>query len=290
MVRIAILILLAQAPGWAEGEVYRDVEGGLTMQLAGGFRFLKRTGTVTLLGSSETPGVVLIESGESFTGAELAAAAGTGYKAAGVDLTPEGPAARIAAGEGEGLAFPVTGTLEGQRVRGILAGLRAKTGRCFVVLAATTPEAWGKLEGVARRMVEDLRLERPGGTGGDGGVRAYFAGMRLSYYMSRTGTSSTGVREGSFNGVERIYLCGDGRFQYGEQAQGTFDVPQAAGRARTGSSGSGRWEASGSAEGALLVLAFDDGRRLEYRATRLGRDVVYLNGSKYFRAGQAQCP
>jgi hypothetical protein len=192
--------------------------------------------------------------------------------------------------QGEGLVFPVRGLLDGASVRGILAGLRARSGRCFIVLAATTPEAWPKLEPIARIMMEGLALEAAAETpGGDANLRAYFAGARLSFYMSRTSTSSTGSREGGFSGVERIYLCSDGGFYYGEQAQGSFDVPQATGRASSSQTGSGRWQAIAAPEGATLTLSFHNGRRLQYRATRLGKEVLYLNGSKYFRSGQTRC-
>jgi len=289
MVPLALLLMMGQSPDSAGAGVYRDAEAGLSIRLAGGFRFLKKQDTLTILGSNETPGVVMIESGENFSSAELAEAARSGYKAEGVSLQPEGAAVPLSLARGEGLAFPVKGVLDGETVRGVLSGVRTPSGRCFIVLAATTPAAWPKLEPAARRMIEGISVEAPEARAADPDLHTYFAGTRLSFYMSRTSTSSTGSREGSFSGVERIYLCSDGSFQYGEQSQGSFDVPQAMGRARTSESGSGRWQASAAADGASLTLSFHDGRRLNYRATRLGKEVLYLNGSKYFRSGQSRC-
>lgn len=289
MVPLTLLLAMAQQPGPAGIEFYRDAEAGLSIRLAGGFRFLKKHDTLTVLGSNETPGIVMIESGESFTSAELAEAARSGYKAEGVSLQPEGGAVRLSLARGEGLAFPVKGVLDGETVRGLLSGVRTPSGRCFIVLAATTPAAWPKLEPAARRMIEGIALDAPEVPANDPNIHAYFAGTRLSFYMSRTSTSSTGSREGGFSGVERIYLCSDGSFHYGEQSQGSFDVPQASGRARTSQSGAGRWQASAAADGVALTLAFHDGRRLNYKATRLGKEVLYLNGSKYFRSGQSRC-
>lgn len=277
-------------PAPANGtEAFRDAEAGFSMRLAGGFRFLSRQGSITLFGSNTTPGVVLVEGGETFTAEELSEAARSGYQTTGVALLPDGPYRKIAAGFGEGLAFPVKGTLDGQTVRGMLAGIRTRTGRCFIVLAATTPEGWPKLAEAAERMIGGVELFAPDTPAVDPQLKSYFAGMRFSFYMSRPSVSSSGSFEGSFSGQERIYLCSDGSFQYGEQTRGTFDVPQAMGSARTNSNGSGRWQVSGADGGALLTLIFNDGRRSNYRATRLGRDLVYLNGSKYFRAGQDRC-
>lgn len=289
MTGFALFLLLAQSPNPVPAEIYRDPEAGLVIRLSGGFRFLRRQDTLTILGSNQTPGIVMIESGERFSSAGLGEAARSGYQAEGVSLHPEGPALRLSLAQGEGLAFPVKGMLDGSTVRGILAGLRAPSGRCFIVLAATTPESWPKLEPAARSMIEGLSLEAPETRGGDSSIHAYFAGARFSFYMNRTSTSSTGSREGSFSGVERIYFCSDGAFHYGEQAQGSFDVPQAMGRARVSENGSGRWRATPTAEGATVTLSFHNGRRLQYRATRLGKEVVYLNGSKYFRAGHSRC-
>lgn len=289
MIPLTLLLFMAQSPDATGEEFYRDAEAGLSIRLAGGFRLLNRRGDLTILGSNQTPGAVMIDGGETFSAAELAEAARSGYKAEGVALRPAGPAIRLSPGSGEGLAFPVDGVLNGETVRGVLAGVRAPSGRCFIMLAATTPAAWPKLEPVARRMIESASIEAPTAPPADASLHSYFAGTRLSYYMSRTSTSSTGAFEGAFGGTERIYLCANGSFQYGERTGGTFDVAEAAGRARSSDTGSGRWQVAASGEGALLTLSFQDGRRSVYRATRLGRDVVYLNGSKYFRAGQSRC-
>jgi hypothetical protein len=119
----------------------------------------------------------------------------------------------------------VRGTLDGQAVRGILAGIRAASGRCFIILAATTPAAWPKLDPAARRMVEGVSIDARAAPAADPNLHGYFSGSRLSFYMVRTSTSSNGSREGSFSGVERLYFCTDGSFHYGEQSQASFDVP-----------------------------------------------------------------
>ncbi|MCU0244926.1 MAG: hypothetical protein MUC42_00030 [Bryobacter sp.] len=289
MIALALFLMMGQGPGSVGNEVYRDAEAGLSIRLAGGFRILKRQESLTILGSNETPGVVMIESGESFSSTELAEAAQSGYKAEGVSLQPEGAAVRLSLARGEGLAFPVKGVLDGETVRGVLSGVRTLSGRCFLILAATTPAAWPKLEPAARRMIEGISLDALEVSAADPSMHAYFAGTRLSFYTSRTSTSSTGSREGGFSGVERIYLCSNGSFYYGEQSQGSFDVPQAMGSARSSDTGSGRWQASATADGAALTISFHDGRRWNYRATRLGKEVLYLNGSKYFRSGQTRC-
>lgn len=289
MVDSALLLFLAHAPGSAPVEIYRDPDAGFAMKLSGGFRFLKRHDTLTIFGSGQTPGIVTLKSGESFSSAELAEAARSGYQAEGVSLQPERAAVRLTLAQGEGLVFPVKGLLDGSTVRGILAGLRAPSGRCFIVLAATTPEAWPRPEPAARSLIEGVSLEAPETRTADSNIGAYFAKARFSFYMSRTSTSSAGSREGSFSGVERIYFCSDGIFLYHEQAQGAFEVPQAMGSAAVSDNGSGRWQASATTGGATVTLSFHNGRWLQYLATRLGRETVHLNGSRCFRAGHSRC-
>jgi len=272
-------LVIAQPAG-----VYRDAGSGLSFRLAGGFGVLKQQDTLTILGSSETPGMVMIESGETFSSAELAEAARSGYTSGGLSLKPAGPSARLALPAGEAVTFPVHGALDGESIHGLIAGVRTPSNRCFIILAATTPASWPKLEPAARRMIESISLETPAT-----GAHAYFAGSRLTFYMSRSSTSAAGAREGSFSGVERIYLCPGGSFHYGERTDASFDVPQAMGRANSADAGSGRWHAIATTDGASLSLSFHDGRQLTYRATRLGSETLYLNGSKYFRARHARC-
>lgn len=88
---------------------------------------------------------------------------------------------------------------------------------CFILLVATTPQAWPRLAPVAQRIVEGIALFTTEVPAIDPQLRAYFAGSRLSFYFSRTS------RDTSFQGTERIYLCGDGSFFHGEQTQASFD-------------------------------------------------------------------
>ncbi|MBL8228383.1 MAG: hypothetical protein JNL98_07900 [Bryobacterales bacterium] len=295
MILAITLLLLTRAQAQPEQasaatpDVYRDPESGFALRLRGGFQFLGKQESIILFGSKTTPGAVFLETGEAFSLQELDAATRIGYQDEGVALLPDGPVTRLSLTLGAGVAFPVKGTLDNQPVRGILAGVRANTGRCFIVLAATTPEAWDKLAPVATQIAAGIELFTPETPPVDQRLATYFAGKRLSYYFSRGSTSLSGAAQGTFQSTERIYLCGDGSFHYGEQTNASFDVPQAFGYSRTGDSSSGRWLVSGEGGGALLTLRFHDGRLWRYRATSLGNEVVYLNGSRYFRSGQTRC-
>ncbi len=268
---------------------YQDAEAGFALRLAGGFGFLARQESLVLFGSKVTPGLVLLESGESFTENELADATRVGYQDEGVALVPDGPALRLNLTHGVGVAFPVRGSLDNQAVRGLLAGVRSGAGRCFILLVVTTPESWPKLAPSAEQIIGGIELFQPQVPATDPRIFPYFAGRRLSFLFSRSSFSSTGAREGSFSGTERMYLCSDGSFFYGEQTTASFDVPQAMGYSRTGDNSSGRWQVSAAGDGATLTLNFHDGRKWNYQATRLGEGVVYLNGSKYFRSSQTRC-
>ncbi len=267
----------------ATPESFRDAEAGFSIRLAGGFGFLARQESLVLFGSKSTPGMVFLELGESFTEQELVEASRSGYQEEGVSLTPTGEAIRLHPGLGKGIAFPVRGSLDGQRVEGLLAGVRHQNGRCFIVLVATTPESWPKLAGAAQQIVNGIALGAPEAPQIDPQMRSYFAGTRLSFYFSRASRSTL------FQGKEQIYLCGNGTFFYGEQTSASFDVPQAMGYSRTGDNSAGKWQAAPNGEGALLSLVFNDGRQWRYQATRMGSGLVYLNGSKYFRSGQNRC-
>jgi len=270
---------------------FHDADAGLTLQLSGGFGFLTRQGTLTIFGSKTTPGMILLESGERFTEAELVLAARNGYEGEGVALKPADSVRPLDLAGALGMAVPVAGTLDGQPIRGLLAGVRSRDGRCFIILAATTPESWPRLAPVADQVAAGIALLPPSRstTGQDPQWRAYFGGTKLSYYFSRSSSSSMSSSQGSLQSTERIYLCSDGSFHYGEQTTASFDLPQAMGYSRTGDHSAGRWTAVGNSDGAQLTLAFHDGRLWCYQAARMGKEVLYLNGSKYFRSGQERC-
>jgi hypothetical protein len=102
---LALLLLMGASQEPAATEIYRDSGAGLSIRLAGGFRFLKRQDTLTILGSGSTPGAVMIESGESFSSAEFAEAARSGYSAEGVSLQPEVRPSRYPSNTGKGWLF-----------------------------------------------------------------------------------------------------------------------------------------------------------------------------------------
>ncbi|MCW5966011.1 MAG: hypothetical protein KIT83_18380, partial [Bryobacterales bacterium] len=83
---------------------YRDAVAGFSLRLAGGFRFLARQDSLVLFGSNDTPGVVFVETGETFTEAELAEATRAGYQDEGVMLLPDGAAVRLNLTLGVGVA------------------------------------------------------------------------------------------------------------------------------------------------------------------------------------------
>lgn len=288
-------LLLAQAQAQPEQaaaatpDLYRDPEAGFSLRLQGGFQFLGKQESLVLFGSKTTPGAVFLETGETFSVAELEAATRLGYQDEGVALAPDGPASRLSLTLGAGVAFPVKGTLDTQPVRGILAGVRAHTGRCFILLVATTPEAWDKLAATAAQIANGIELFTPEVAPADQRLAGYFAGKRLSYYFSRRSTSLSGVTQGTFQSNEQIYLCADGSFHYGERTRASFDVPQAFGYSRTGDSSAGRWLVTGDGQNPVLTLRFHDGRLWRYRASNLGNETVYLNGSRYFRGAQTRC-
>ena len=273
----------------ATPDLYRDPETGFALRLSGGFQFLGKQESIALFGSKAKPGAVFLETGATFTVEELEAATRLGYQDEGVSLAPDGPASRLNLTLGVGIAFPVKGTLDNQPVRGILTGVRTHTGRCFLLLVATTPEAWDKLDATATQIANGVELFAPEAPPVDQRLAAYFAGKRLSYYFSRWSTSLSGATQGSFQSNEQTYLCAGGSFHYGEQTRASFDVPQAFGYSRSGDSSSGRWLVTGDGPNAQLTLRFHDGRLWRYRATNLGNETVYLNGSRYFRAAQTRC-
>lgn len=289
------LILLAHAQAQPEQakaatpDLFRDPESGFALRLSGGFQFLGKQESIVLFGSKTTPGAVFLETGETFTLQDLEAATRMGYQDEGVALLPDGPATRLNLTLGAGVSFPVKGTLDNQPVRGILAGVRANNGRCFILLAATTPQVWEKLAPVAAQIAAGIELFPPETPPMDQRLAAYFAGRRLAYYFSRRSTSLSGVTQGSFQSTEQIFLCSDGTFHYGEQTRASFDVPQAFGYSRTGDSSAGKWQVTAEGGTALLALRFHDGRLWRYRATSLANETVYLNGSRYFRSGQNRC-
>jgi hypothetical protein len=268
---------------------YRDSRRGFAMALSGGFGFGASQQGLTILGSKAVPGAIFIKTGERFSATELQQAAKQGYRDDGVQLTPLGPTTTLTIEGGLGMAVPVQGTLEDARVLGLLAGVITGSGECFVLLAATTPEQWSKLEPDARKMFASIRLFAPEVPPVDRQWQSYFAGSRLSYYFSRTSASLTGTIEGGAGATVHIDFCGDGTFLYGDKSRMSFDLPQAFGYRHSQSNASGRWNVQAAADAvAALTLEFYDGRVWRYQA-RGDRELTYLNGSRYSRSRSQVC-
>lgn len=271
------------------GAEFREPSVGFAMPLEGGFQLAKREEEAVILTSAVTPGLILIKAGEKFTAAEVESVLAGGYRDDGVDLKAAG-AAETLGGKYRGAV--VTGQLGGSTAKGLLAGLIGPTGECFIVLAATTPEQWPKLEAVARQMVAGIRLTAPEvapTAAMDQQMMQYLGGVRLRYREYIRSSGSTGRIDGSYSGSEDIYLCGNGTFwhskRFSANASGvgsttvTGQYPDQAGRWKT-------WVTPDKTP--WLALEFGNGRVERYQLKPDGQRV-YLNGAKYERIQGQGC-
>ncbi len=211
MVHGALRLGLWGAMGLYAAE-FREPSVGFAIPREGGFQLAKREEEAVILTSAATPRLILIKAREKFTAAEIEATLAGGYRDEGVDLKAAG-ATETLGGKYRGAV--VTGQLGGSGANGLLVGLIGPTGECFIVLAATTPEQWPKLETVARQMVAGIRLtapEAPPTAAMDQQMMQYLGGVRLRFREYIRSSGSTGGLMGATRGVWIFTCAGTGRF------------------------------------------------------------------------------
>jgi len=271
------------------GAEFREPSVGFAMPLEGGFQLAKREEEAVILTSAVTPGLILIKAGEKFTAAEIEATLAGGYRDEGVDLKAAG-AAETLGGKYRGAV--VTGQLSGSAAKGLLVGLIGPTGECFIVLAATTPEQWPKLEAVARQMMAGIRLTAPEvapTAAMDQQMMQYLGGARLRYREYIRSSGSTGRMDGSYSGSEDIYLCGDGTFWHSKRFSASVSGVGSTTVTGRNPEQSGRWKTWVTPEKTpWLALEFGNGRVERYQVKPDGQRV-YLNGTKYERTQGQGC-
>jgi hypothetical protein len=279
---------LTRQPAAGSPNLFREPAAGFAMPLEGGFQLARREESAVLFTSATLPGLLLVKAGEQFTAAEIEAALKSGYQAEGVDLKPVSPPETL----GGHRAALVAGQLNGNSAKGLLAGLIGPTGECFVVLAATTPEQWPKLEPAARRMLSGIQLsapQAPPAPSHDKQLFDYLSGARLRYRESIRSTGSTGRIDGSFSSRDDIYLCGDGTFSRDERSSASVSGAGSTTYSSSNPNQSGRWTASVPPGGApQLILQFNSGRTVRHVLRPDGRRV-FLDGYGYERIQGQGC-
>jgi hypothetical protein len=269
----------------ASANIFREPAAGFAMPLDGGFQLARREESAALFTSATLPGLILVKAGEQFTAAEIEAALRSGYQAEGVDLKPAAPPETL----GGHRAALVDGQLNGNAARGFLAGLIGPTGECFVVLAATSPAEWPKLETAARKMLSGIQLSAPQAPPAPSHDKQLFdslAGARLRYQENIRSTGSTGRIDGSYSRSINIYLCGDGSFLQSDRSLASGD---SFAYTRNDPNQSGRWEAALLPNGTpSLTLRFHSGRTMQY-TLRISGSYFYLNGDRFYRIRGEGC-
>lgn len=267
------------------GESLRLAESGVAVRLAQGFRMLQAQGGGNIVGSDTLPGMVLVFPNGALTAAEIDAAAVQGYTDAVIQVRPSGAARAVApAGGGSGKVVPVTGTLDGATVQGLLAGYTNGAGSGVVILAATTPESWPQMQAAAELMSTNVTLFAPEVSPRLAQARAALAGKSLvwAHNSNQVAQNAEGYHVGSaVNAFEAWHCCASGRGRYEGARSMSY---QGGGLIGSSESGPGAWDGTWSlgAQGDdfRLTFQFDDGSSQSWAVTVDAAGEVYVEGRK----------
>ncbi|RMG90015.1 MAG: hypothetical protein D6708_09075 [Candidatus Dadabacteria bacterium] len=236
----AAVALGARVAGAGPGQVAVPL-GGFSFDPPSGWT-ARQTPQGVLLGHATVPGVVLVFPHRAADAAEMRRLFAQGIVEEGVVLRPSGAPEPL--GEAA-LGGAVEGSADGAPIRGWAALALGPAGGGAVVVALTSPEAYGPAQ---RRAVEaivaTLRFEAP-----DRNLAAQFVGVWWHFAKSGFGeTYSTSERT--------VALRPDGTFTLGSES---YAHEEGGSSTLGGRATAGRWSVRGTLEAGELVLTYPDG-------------------------------
>ncbi len=257
-------------------------EDGFSLALAGGFFQINNQDGAYLLGSKTTPGLILVRPEPSLTPADVEEGMRSGHQEEGVNLVPSGSPETLKVKGGTGKMVPVTGTLDGAQVQGILAGFTAPSGPGLVVTALTTPEQWPNLKASAHTAIEDVHLFAPSVAPLVRQWDQKLRGMKMTY-MSTFGDYQGG------GSTKIVYaLCSDSSFSYSGSDSMSFDIDAGFGSSHSRAGGAGTWSIRSQGGQPTIHFAFNDGNQRTFQLSRQG-SKTFLDNTRYFVTANDIC-
>lgn len=178
-----------------------------------------------------------------------------------------------------------TGTMQGYAVKAYAIGVINPHGKGVSIFSLTTPEIYsGRQEQLAKEIESGLRFFKAKISPATTEWKNALTNARLTYMESY---SSQG---GGYSDKEVIDLCGAGHFKHSRDYSLNVDTGGAFANDNSASGGSGSWQVVQGASGnAVLELTFKNGETQAYSLEYVD-DKTMLNGKRYFRTYDANCP
>ena len=275
---IVVTILLSVLSLPVSAKTYSDPNLGFRITIDDYFSQFSQQGELYYFVSADNTDMIIIQNWPGLRVDEVREASRTGYQAEGVALTSQGSPKEHPVTKGWGLTVPVNGFIEQTNVNGILGGYVGNEGQGFIILLASSPEKWPKLESRSAAVFDSIAFTRYSGGADAAKWKKYFQGKRLAYRSTYDGGSSR----------EDYYLCSDGSFL---RSAGSTDFASAPGVSvfgQSGNRGAGRWRIQAIDDQPNIIFDYHNGNSESYRLEdKKGRTL--LNGSRYFVVENDQC-
>lgn len=236
-----------------------------------------------VLGSQTEAGAVMLTQHESNSLESLRQEAMKGIQEGpGINLMIEGAPHEVGP---DAIGATYTGTMQGYPVKAYALGVINPHGKGVSIFSITTPEVYSaRQEQLAKDIQKSLRFFKAAISAATTEWKKALANARLTYTESYSSEGS------GYSDKVVIDLCASGNFTHSSRYRLSVDTGGAFGNDKSSSGGSGVWQVIQDASGnAVLELKFSNGETREY-ALQYVNEKTLLDGTRYFRTYDANCP
>lgn len=284
--RVILAALLMQA-ALLGAETVTDEKNGFSITLPAGWS-AQQFPLGFALGSPKHEGGVLVipHTTTDFGEMKKLSAEGFVYKPA-VDMQAAGP---VQVSGTSKLSVDLTGTMNGQPVKGrMVVGMSPNGGGLIVLAAAPQAQYSAEYAAIAEAVLASARyLKREAApaltaTGAAKEWTARLSGKKLHYFHRYSGGLSGGMAD-----HKQLGLCSDGSFFFRGDFSASINVPGATGNSSSRDGNIGRWQVKNAPANAVLQLTFANGGQASYN---LGTDgsKTFLNGTRWLVEDAKEC-
>lgn len=240
-----------------------------------------------LLGSNTIPGFVMIAT-HQYNKQQLTDEARNGImEEGGTSLKLVGELKNYAQ---NAIGGNFTGTLEGQPAKAYVIGVANPQAYGVTIMAATLKNSFtDEHQRACQEIYRSLKFSDVNLKKGLIEWKEWLSDSRLTYMNSYSSNSyvSGGLSAGSST-KKTIDLCKKGYFKFNGSSSATISGSNATMLNHGSDQGQGDWDlVLGEAGGYVLVLAYNDGTKVEYNLT-YEDDKLYLNGTRYFVTSEGE--
>ena len=258
-------------PRFRSSQTYVDRSYGFTIALSKGFRLSSEQGDLLFFRSLNRPGTIIIRPRSGLSLSTVQAAIRNGFDDEAIQLTPSGPPITLELEGGRGLARKVEGTLDGQAVSGILAGVFGPYDLGYMILVGSLREKWPGFTYEATQMLESLVITRP-----QPGFEFERWQQRLKggrfVFVEAHGTRFAGATH-----IAEYHFCSDGSFFQKTETMSSSGNGWSLTSHVTTSKSRGTWQVRLDNNNPLLIMGHRRGPKETIRIAESGGHVLLNN-------------